>query len=443
MKPLRCLAALTMALVGCAHGAGRKGDLAVPMEQGVVERHVHGLTILVKRIPHEQLVAAQLYLRGGVRNWTGVNAGVERLALATAIAGGTLSLPKEAFAGKLGALGSQLASESDNDFSVVAAKSLVGRWRPTLDLLADAVLHPALPPGEIELQRQLQLSALRQEQEEPDALLSLMSSRLLYEGLPYANRSIGSPRSVSNLTRDDLLAQLSKLRETSRWLLVVVGDVSPEEISAWAEARFGAVPEGDYKEAPLSPKVFSKPRLEVVIRPLPTNYVLAAFPAPSWRDPEMPVAAVAMSSIKEKLFEEVRTKRELSYAPSAGLAPRGLGEGYLYVTAVKPNETLQVMLDVVRAFQRGAIDPQVLEGDKRLFLTRFLMRSESTDGQGELLARAELLGGDWRLSGTLLDRIKKVTPAEVSAFATKYVKDLQTVVLGPATGLDKALFGSL
>ena len=62
-----------------------------------------------------------------------------------------------------------------------------------------------------------------------------------------------------------------------------------------------------------------------------------------------------MNSLREKLFEEVRTRRELSYAPSAGLAPHGLGEGYLYVTAVDIARTQAVMQEVVRDYQAGRI----------------------------------------------------------------------------------------
>ena len=116
-------------------------------------------------------------------------------------------------------------------------KSLTERWRPSFDLLADALLHPALPASEIELQRQLQLSGLRQEQEDPDALSAKEAHELFYRGSAYANRAIGTLPSVARLTRDDLVAQLAKIRETSRWLLVVVGDVDPAEVAAWATTR--------------------------------------------------------------------------------------------------------------------------------------------------------------------------------------------------------------
>ncbi len=432
-------------LFACAgpRGAGPgAAELAKPIEQGVTELDADGLRVLVKRIPHQQLVAAQLYIEGGVRNWTAENAGVERLALATAVEGGALDLAGPAFHRKLAALGSQLGADSGEDFSVVAVKSLLSRWKPSCDLMADALLHPALPDDEIEVERQLQLSALRQEDEDPDAQLAVLSHELFYRGLPGANRALGTPATVAKLTRAQLTKHLDALRQKSRWLLVVVGDVDPSDVEGWAKQAFASVPRGEWTPLPLESPHFDAPKLQVVDRQLPTTYVMASFPAPTWRDPNLAVAAVAMNVLKEELFEEVRTKRELSYAPAAGLALGDTGEGFLYVTAEDPNTTYRVMLDVLRSIEDGHVAPVALEGDKRVFLTHFLMRDEATDGQAQLLGQAEILGGDWRVAGALIDRVRTVTVPEVAAFLKAHAKDLQTVVLGPAGRIDPKLFGS-
>ncbi len=442
----RILPALLFAACATAHPAGGVGpahaDLAKPVESDVTVRDAGGVRVIVKRVPHVKLVTVQLYLEGGVRNWTAQDAGVERLALATAVAGGTTDLPKAAFQAKLEQLGSQIASESTEDFAVVEAKGLARTWRPTFDLLADAVLRPALPADEIEEQRQLQLSAIRQEDENPDSLLGKLSHEMLYHGLPYANRAVGTMRSVAALGRTDLVRHLDAIRQRSRLLVVAVGDVDPDEVAAWAKDAFGGLPQGSYRPEPPTPPVFQQPSVNVLALPLPTTYVLAAFPAPNWRSPDLPAAIVAMSALKEKLFDEVRTKRNLSYAPGAGLSLGGLGEGYLYVTAEQPNTTLGVMLDVLHSEAAGKIDPAVLEGDKRVFLTRFLMRDETTDGLASLLGRAEILGGDWRLAARLVDGVEKVGPAQVAAFLKAYARNFQTAVLGDPSRIDRGLFTS-
>lgn len=218
-------------------------------------------------------------------------------------------------------------------------------------------------------------------------------------------------------------------------LLVVVGNVDPAAVRALVEQVFASVPVGTYQEASLAAPHFEAPSLRLIARDLPTNYVVAAFPAPTFGSPELAAGIVAMSALHDKLFEEVRTKRQLSYAPSAGLLPHGLGEGYLYVSAVDAKRTLAAMRAALIDYQSAPLAADQLEGSKRVFLTSFLLQEESTSGQAELLARAQLVGGDWRLARDLPKQVAEVTPVQVQAFLARYARNLQTIVLGPAQGL--------
>ncbi|HEX4803085.1 MAG TPA: insulinase family protein, partial [Myxococcaceae bacterium] len=163
------------------------GDPLAVTDGDVTAAPVRGMQILVKRIPGAELVAGQLVILGGVRNWGKSDAGVEQLALSVSASGGTESLDKDAFTRRLATLGSMLSAGAGNDFSAFRAKSLRANWDATFELLVEAFLHPGLPPAEIELQRQQQLSALKHEQEDPDGLLSLISHQKLFTGHPYEN----------------------------------------------------------------------------------------------------------------------------------------------------------------------------------------------------------------------------------------------------------------
>ena len=66
-------------------------------------------------------------------------------------------------------------------------------------MLADTFLRPALPPAELEVARERQLSSLSHEQDNPDAILGLRSHEVLYRGHPFANRQIGT---VEKLDKD-------------------------------------------------------------------------------------------------------------------------------------------------------------------------------------------------------------------------------------------------
>jgi len=424
--------------------AAAPADPAPVTDGDVTIAYANGVKIIVKRIPGAELAAMQLYVKGGARNWTAADAGVERLSLAVATSGGAGSLDKDAFARRLAALGSEVYSEARLDFSAIKAKSLGAKWDDTFALLADTFLQPALPAAEIEVQRARQLADLRREQERPDAELALLVHRALYTGHPFENRAIGTRETVEKLGADALKAHLGELRETSRLVFVTAGDVDPAHVVEKVRAAFGGLPRGAYAGAPFPRVAFDRSAVHTTEKKLSTNYIEGAFPAPGWRDADQAEAMVAMSLLRYRLFEEVRTKRNLSYAPSAGLSQGSTAPtGYLYVTAVDPNATIKVMFDEARKLRSEPISEKDLAGTKATFLTTYLMQNESVDGQASMLGEAELLGGDCRLARTLPERIRGVTPAAVQAYAKRYVTHLQVVVLGDPAKVDRTLFGSL
>jgi zinc protease len=463
MKRVLSIFALSLALFGCeatpepvtpvapppiaatpSAAPAPPADPAPVTEGDVTVAWVNGLQILVKRIPGAEMSSSQLYLRGGVRNWSADTAGVEELALSTAASGGTEKLDKDAFARRLAELGSEIGGGAGNDYSSLSAKSLTKEWDATFALLAEAFLHPALPAAELEVQRQRQLAGLRREAESPDGQLRLLVHRSLFTGHPYANRAVGTMESVSKLGVDDARAALGKLRETGRMLFVAVGDLDPAHVIEQVKAAFGALPRGSHRDEKLPPVSFAASKVSTEDKKLPTNYIESVFPAPSLGDADYPAATVAMSVLGHRVFEEVRTKRNLSYAPAARLsAGLSIGFGLLYVTAVDPNAAMKVMYDELQRLKTEPVPDKELAGSKSIFLTGYLMENEATNGQGTMLARAQLLGGDWHLAKTLPERIRAVSAAEVTAFAKKYAARLQTTVLGDPSKIDVGLFGSM
>lgn len=419
-------------------------DPAPVVDGDVTIAYENGLRIVVKRIPTAELVAMQLYIKGGAHFRTKENAGVEALALRTAVTGGTESVDKDTFSKTLSKLGSEIGSSSFHGYSVVAAKSLTEHVATTFDLMASAFLTPAMPDAEIELHRQRMLVGIKRREETPDGQLSMLVTKAVYAGHPYENLSDGTEESIGAVTPDAVRQHLEGLRATSRLELVVVGNVDAAAVRELVENSLAKLPRGTFEPRVFPRPAFSAAKLSVVPATLPTNYIEASFIGPSWSDADFAASILAMRILQSRLFEEVRTKRNLSYAPSARFSWGGdVTRGALYVTAVKANETMQVMLDEARRLQTDLVPAKVLAGAKSVFLTEHLMGNESTNGQASWLALCDIVGNDWRLSRSLPDAIKAVTAEQVRDFAKAHIGKLQTVVLGDPAEIDETLFQSL
>lgn len=421
-----------------------QAEPALVVEGAVTEAHLGGLTVLVKRVPHAELSTVQLYARGGALNWSADNAGIEQLAFRVAATGGTTALAKSAFARTLAGLGAEVHAETTRDYSMLQAKGPTAVRTQLLALLADVFLRPALPESEVELARAQQLTALQQQDEDPDARLEVLVDSVRFKGHPYAVRPEGKAETVKALTRAQLEAHLQGLRQRSRLLVVAVGDVEAAELVAQAQALFGSLPEGAALAALPALPTTSTPTLDVEKRAIPTNYIEGLVVGPRAGTAEYAAGYTADTVLRERLFLEVRTKRNLSYAPSPMWELTGAGTyAGLYVTAVDANTTWKVMYDELRRLKTELVPVEELEGAHALARTWMFMRQESTDGQASSLAWSLLLTGDWRFREKLSEQLKQVKAEELRAYAQKYFTNLQVVLVGDPAKFDPAIARAL
>jgi zinc protease len=418
-------------------------DPAVMTEGDVTVAYVRGMQILVKRTPGAEFVAGRLCIRGGVRNWTAETAGIEEIALSVATSGGTQSLAKGPFSRRLAALGATIRGDAGNDFGTISAKAPKASWDDLFPVFVETFLAPALPASEFDVEKQRALSSLRHEMEDGDGRLWLLARKAVFAGHPYANRATGTVENLSAMKAEDLAPHLAKLRDTNRLVLVVVGDVDPSHIVDQAKSAFASVPRGSYVDTPLPQLHFSASHLSGDPFKLPTNYVESMFAGPSWSDPDFTSLWIGMVLLGERLFDEVRTKRNLSYAPNAYLdVGRAAPFGALYVTAVDPNAAMKVMFDEAHRLATELVPAKELDASKAVFLSAHLQEHEAVDGQAYDLGDAIVLGGDWHLAKTNIDRLRATTPEAVRDAARKWLTNVQTAIVGDPAKLYPKVVGA-
>jgi zinc protease len=403
---------------------------------------VNGLKVILKENPANEVIAASLYLHGGVFNLTPATAGIEPLIFNTAM-NGTKKYPKELINADLARMGTQITGNAGQDYSSVSLRCIKPNFDKSWDIFADVILNPTLDPKEVELSRTRILTGIRQQKDNPDSYLRLIGDSLFYAGNPYALDPTGTEESVNKITVDQMRQFLKDNLVTSKLLLVVVGNVNKDDLGKKVAATFGTLPSGDYK--PEFPPEVKHASAEVVVEPrqLPTNYIIGYFTAPSIRDADYYPMRMAMSVMQQRVFEEVRTKRNLSYAPAAFLQNRFANCANLYVTAVQPDTTIKIMLGEVKRLQTELISAKELRDKITDFLTTYYLQNETNAAQASFLAQYELSGLGWQASEQFVQNMKKVTPEDVERVMQTYIRDIQFAVLGDPTKIDRKLFTSM
>lgn len=400
----------------------------------------NGLKVIYRRVTSNEVVATRVYFRGGSRNISEKNAGVETLMWEVAQVG-TKNFTKSQINREKDRVGTVMSAGGSYDFSVVASLCVRQHFDRSWRLLTDVLLNPVFEEKEVALEKDKLINSLRQENDNPENQVESLSDKLLYASHPYSNRPIGTVETISKLTAADMKTFHATQLAGSRMLILIVGNVTLEEVKRKVETSFGKLPRGDYKPGPPPEfKSTDKAELEIIDKPVPTNYIRATFPAPSIGDPDYPALMVAQTILNYLFRIEVREKRNLSYAPSIDLSTQATNSGYLSVSTPKPNEAIRIMFEQIELLQRNVLRPEGMTEFVTTFLTSYYRNLETNNAQAARLAEYELLAGDWRKSLTWIDDVGKVKPEDVNRVVNKYLRNYHFAVAGPAKEFDRELF---
>lgn len=405
----------------------------------VSEFEVNGLKVLLKRREGSLTVAAGLFIRGGASNINAQNAGIETLMLSVATEA-TTNFPRSRMRTELSRMGTVIGSSSNNDYSVLSMATTRMHFDRSWQIFTDVALRPSFTKEDVSLVQERQVVSLSDDTDNPDVYLQKLQERVAYAGHPYLNNTSGTPETVSKLTPEDLRRYHAKLMETSRLLLVIVGDLNPPEVRELINASFGKLPRGAYKPEDVPQLAFDKSSVEITPRELPTNYIQGLFSAPSLTSPDIYAMRIASSLLRDRVFEEVRVKRNLSYAPDAFLRTQAANVGGLYVTAVDANQSIRVMLSEIARLQNETVSPDDIHAVIAQYLTTYYLGQETNAAQAGELAQYELIGGGWRNSVDFLERLQAVTPADIQRVSQKYMRNIRFVVLGNPKSVDTGVF---
>ena len=429
-------AALALTLPAMAEG---QQDTRAP---GVAEFASAGIPVIYKPIEANEVIAVRLYLEGGSANLTPETAGIENF-MAAAATRGTEKYSRDEFAARSAATGTALGANASPDYTVITLQAVSEHWDEAWDLFTQAALHPTFPDDEVELVRDQIVNQLKGRLDNPDAHLALLANQQFYAGHPYAVDPLGTVEAVEALGREDLARWHAQRMAKENLLIVVVGNIPRADLEQKIEASFGALQATGGASNPVPEMQPSDPEVEVTERELPTNYIRGQFVSPDPGHADYPAMQVATDILSDRLFEEVRTKRNLSYAVFAGLSQRRANYGLLYVTAVEPDSTLPVMLHEVERLKTEPITDERLAENVNVFLTQYWLAQETNMGQAATLGAFEIVGGGWEKAADFVSGVREVTPADIQRVAETYLKDIHFVVIGDPTTIDDALFTSL
>jgi zinc protease len=351
---------------------------------------------------------------------------------------GTTSLDRLAFQK---ALDDIAANESAGyDFSLKVAKTDFARG---VELLADNVLHPALPADAFNVVKQQTAEFLEGQLKSPGYQADhAMKVGLLPQGDPALREPM--PQTVSSLTLDDVRKHYQATFRPDLTAITVIGDIDAAEARTIVEKYFGGwMTQGATPDPTLPPvpknmaKDFSVADPEAV----QASVTLAQEVGLTRFDPDYYAIQVGNNVLgggfyATRLYHDLRQVAGLVYNVDDEFAAGKTRSVYTVTFGSDPpnvSKARDLIVRDLRAMQSENVTPEELHQAKALLLRQMALQQSSEDAiAGLLLARAQI-GLPLDESRHMGQRYYDMTADEVRAAFAKWIRpqDFVQVMRGP------------
>ena len=301
-----------------------------------------------------------------------------------------------------------------------------------LGTIAELVLSPSFPQGEIEKLRAQLRAGLREMETDTGAVAERAFREALYpEGHPYHNRTVGFLETLESITRDDMVAFYTRYFRPDRALMFVVGDVDPEEIVAKAQSLFGGWRGNGEEPEAYSVQAVPQPKgAHAIFKPVSgktQNDIVLGFPGIRRTDPDyyafdLMNLLLGRIGLMGRLGKNVRDEQGLAYHAGSSFEA-GLGAGPWAVRAgVNPSSVLRAIESIRHEIERIRTEPiseEELEGGKRYMTGVMPLRLETSNGLLGAVSEIELFGLGYDYISRYPEMIRSLTPDMVGEVANR------------------------
>jgi zinc protease len=405
------------------------------------ERLANGVDLLFVEKRELPMVAMGLVLDSGADRDPESIPGLVHMTTAM-LSEGTTTRTSSQISEEMEFLGSGLHTDTGREHLFVSAEALTAHWPAALEVVADVVMNATFPANELDRVRKERLADLKRMSSDPVSISQRVTRALMYgHKSGYGHPLSGTEASVAGIGRDELVAHYGLHFAPQNTTLVVVGDISGDELVAKAnELMAGWGPaQGN---TPASPEVSTAKNeastLYLIDRPgAPQSVIRAGHLTIPRSDPDFyamyVINYVFGSQMTSRLMTNLRQEKGYSYGYYSQIdwlkGPSSLIVGGSVQTAVTKDalaETLKEYADIRRG---RPITEEEFKNAKDGILRGFPSQFETQGQILQQLGRVAIFGLPDDYYANFLGNINALTLDDVRAVASNRIEDDRLVVL--------------
>ncbi len=312
-----------------------------------------------------------------------------------------------------------------------------------VDLLHDMLFHSHFKKEELDRERGVIIEEIKMYEENPMMHIEDLLEDAMFEGSTLGREIAGTPESIRNMDREELIAYRDAHYRPEEMVVVVAGNI-PQDTENLLEQTFGAVPSG--KEAPPDFEKFpgipdrDVPRVKRQKKELEQIQIAIGFPTVGRGHKDIPaiklLANILGGVMSSRLFIEVREKRGLCYfvrASSDAYDDVGTFVVRSGLDAKRLDQALETILEELKKVTIEGVTDQELSYAKDNIEGAMNLSLENSSTLAEFVGRQELFLRDVESPEEYLKRFEAVTLEDVHRVAKEVLnfKKMSLAAIGP------------
>ncbi|HEY8277888.1 MAG TPA: pitrilysin family protein [Methyloceanibacter sp.] len=432
---LACLSVTTMAVAVAVDGASAASRVT-EFKLG------NGLQVLVIPDHRAPVVTHMIWYRAGSADEPRGSSGIAHF-LEHLMFKGTEEIPPGQFSKLIAREGGEDNAFTNNDVTAYFQRVAKDRLHFVMKMEADRMANLRLSEQDVETERKVILEERRMRVDnDPGSILQEQMMAALYSNHPYGIPIIGWEHEIEALAREDALAFYQRFYAPNNALLVVAGDVEPDEVKTIAEATYGKIAPNQSlngRVRPQEPEHYAPVIVKLEDARAGRTTVQRYYLAPSYASAKPGEAEaldllmrIAVQGSTGKLYKRLVVERKKAASAGGWYSDSGLDAGRLAFYAIAADSVLPEELDaeigsVIEELKGTGVTQDELDRARNSYIAEFVYTSDSQSRMARHYAWRVALGMSVADVDEWPERLRKVTVEDIRNAARTYLVDKNSV----------------
>lgn len=398
----------------------------------------NGIRVVTERIGYVRSVSIGVWIDVGSRDEGSDEKGISHF-IEHMLFKGTKKRTAKEIAASLESVGGALNAFTGREHTCYFARVLDEHLNMATDVIADILRNSLLNPSDMEREKTVIISEIKDLEDSPADLAHDFLMRNLWKGHPLGGSIMGDTESIMKMTRNKLVDFIKRNYVSPKMVIASSGNSTHEELVGMIQNRFQF---SQTDKIPLVSQTTLKAdqnRL-VVNRNTAQTHISLGVPTFPYKD-ERRFAALLLSNVlgggmSSRLFQSIREKLGLAYNVYTFMdffEDTGVFGVYLGTHKKNTVRTVEMVLKEIKKIKRDSFSRQELSHAKQQLKGSLTLSLESTFNRMNRMARHELLLNRYVDLDETINSINKVKGTEVVEVAADLFDPdkLSAVILGP------------